>query len=315
MSTSEIKSKCKENDEKIRSMLKGASKRSASPQTDLTRWRPPKTFRMELKWEEDSDHDNTHSSDSASKSNGSNSGMASTSKSSPISADAELHEEGKEVAQTEYFLELPELSVQMLEDLQLAYKGAVEEETAGKLELSTERPFQVSELTEALKPGPGLSSISSIIKPSMDAHTTPGTKKQKTLYMNYWGSFCAECNVDVANFGKMSKEESVEPSLRTNKVWEEVQCLAGFTSYVMLFPKRKTQADESTAHAEIAIGSVIGHYQEINKRIPGKDQIVDYGNFIKHVLNGLSKLYPSPSRKRLPLLSSHIPAIRGVMKL
>lgn len=114
----------------------------------------------------------------------------------------------------------------------------------------------MSELTEVLKPSPNLSAIISTIKPTMDAHTIPSTKKQKDSYMKYWGFFCAAYSVDVENFGKMSKEESFEPTFRTHKVWEEVHCLAGFASYVLLFPGQKTQARSSTTHSERAIGIV-----------------------------------------------------------
>lgn len=88
----------------------------------------------------------------------------------------------------------------------------------------------------------------------------------------------------------MYREECVEPELRTQKLWEEIQCLAGFASYVVLFPRRKTQAHNSTAHAERAIGAVRGYYQSVYGRVLGKDHLVDCGNFIKRVLKGLTKL-------------------------
>lgn len=154
-----------------------------------------------------------------------------------------------------------------------------------------------------------------MIKPATDAHTTPGTKKQKASYMNYWGSYCAAYGLSAATIGKMTTQEFVEPELRKQKVWAEVQLLAGFADYFVLFPQRKAQVHNSTAHAERAIGAVRGHYQSINDIIPGKDQLVDCGNIIKRVLKGLGKLYPTSNQKMLSLLSTHMKAIKKVMNI
>lgn len=110
-------------------------------------------------------------------------------------------------------------------------------------------PFRVDELYEPVRPKPNLSSIISMIKPAIESHTTPGTKRQKASYINYRVSFCAAYEINMASFGKISKEECVEPELRIQKVREEIQFLAGFASYVLLFPRRKAQAQNSTAHA------------------------------------------------------------------
>lgn len=133
---------------------------------------------------------------------------------------------------------------------------------AGKLNLSKEIPFRVAELTEA-STTPNLSAIisttyHSIIKPAMEANTMAGTKKQRPSYMTYWESFCASYNINVANFGKITKEESVEPHLRAQKVFYEVQCLAEFASDVLLFPRRKKQTNNSSAHVEKTIRAVRG---------------------------------------------------------
>lgn len=91
------------------------------------------------------------------------------------------------------------------------------------------------------KPGYNLSSIISMIKPALEAHTTPVRNKQKTLNLKYWGSFCAAYNVNIYTFGEISKEVGLDPTRRSQKAWEEVQCLAGFGSYVFLLPRIKTQ--------------------------------------------------------------------------
>lgn len=90
------------------------------------------------------------------------------------------HEDNKEAD----LLELPELSIQMLEDIQQASKGVIEEKVAEKLKLSAEMPFRIEEC-DFRKTGPNLSGIISMIKHALEAHTTPGRKKQKTSYMNY----------------------------------------------------------------------------------------------------------------------------------
>lgn len=126
-----------------------------------------------------------------------------------INGIEEPQEEGEEME----LLELPELSIQMLEDIQSASKGAVRKQTAEELNLSSEVPFRVEDLNMERK-GPDLSAIIGIIKPAMEAHTTEGTKKQKASYMNYWGSFCAAYNIDIQRFGKMETNICIEPTLR-----------------------------------------------------------------------------------------------------
>lgn len=103
--------------------------------------------------------------------------------------------------------------------------------------------------------------------------------------------------------------------VRKQKVLEEVQLLAVFAIYVVLFPRRKAQSHNSTAHVERAIGAIRGYYQSIHGRIPVKDQLVDYGNLIKRILKRLAKLYSTTNRKRLPLLASHMREIKKVIDL
>lgn len=49
--------------------------------------------------------------------------------------------------------------------------------------------------------------------------------------------------------------------------------------------------------------------------MPGKDHLLDYGNFIKSFLKGLANLYQTADQIRLPLLGTHMRAIKGVMSL
>lgn len=84
---------------------------------------------------------------------------------------------------------------------------------------------------------------------------------------------------------------------------------------MVLFPRRRNQTHNSTAHAERAIGAVKGHYQTLSGRTPGKDHLVDYGNTMKRGLKGLTKIHTKNTQKRLPLLPSHMRAVRDVMKL
>lgn len=58
-----------------------------------------------------------------------------------------------------------------------------------------------------------------------------------------------------------------------------------------------------------------GYYQSINGRIPGEDALLDFGDYIKGILKGLDKLYPTITQRRLPPIKDDIRAIRAVMNI
>lgn len=99
----------------------------------------------------------------------------------------------------------------MLENLTEASRRVITEETAIALRLSKDMPFRVDELHEPKRPKPNLSAIIGMIKPAIESHTTPGTKRQKSSYMNYWASFFSPYEINMASFGKMSKMECEQP--------------------------------------------------------------------------------------------------------
>lgn len=96
---------------------------------------------------------------------------------------------------------------------------------------------------------------------------------------------------------------------------EELRILAGFASYVILHPRRKGQKSNSVSHAERAIAAVGGYYRSIDGMIAGKDALVDFGDYIKGILKGLGKLYPTIPQRSVPLLVDDMRAIRAVMNL
>lgn len=183
-----------------------------------------------------------------------------------------------------------------------------------EVKLSTEIPFRMEEL-KTDRYTPNLSAIIGMVKPALEAHTTSGTKKKKASFMSYWGSYFPAYNIDFDKLGKMSKEIYVESTRRSQKEWEEMQFLAEFASYFVLFPRRKNQTYNSTGHSERAIVVFKVHYQSLNGRVQGKYHLVDYGDRIKKVLKGLAKIRPSTTQKRLPLMPSNMRGIIAVMKL
>lgn len=241
-STMEIKRKCKKNDERTRRVLIGTSKRIASSAFNLSAWRPTMSLRMELKWEDDEEIVKTalQSDKSEAEAGGSSnadpepvdqgdaqaSGREGTAEAEADNNNVSIdtQKENEALSEVNDLVEVPELSVQMLEDLQNASLGVIAEDMAEKLKLWPEMPFGVEEIYEPLNPKPNLSAIINMIKPAIEAHTTPGTKKQKALYMNYWGSYCAAYGVNASTFGKMTTQECVDPEFASKKCWKKYSC-------------------------------------------------------------------------------------------
>lgn len=63
------------------------------------------------------------------------------------------------------------------------------------------------------------------------------------------------------------------------------------------------------------MAKVRGYYQNINGRIPGKDSLLVFGNYVKYILKGLGEFYLSALHRRLPLLVDYMISIRSVMNL
>lgn len=60
---------------------------------------------------------------------------------------------------------------------------------------------------------------------------------------------------------------------------------------------------------------VRGYYQSINGRVPGKDALVDFGDYIKAILKGPEKLYHAIPQRILPPLADDMRVIRAMMNL
>lgn len=66
---------------------------------------------------------------------------------------------------------------------------------------------------------------------------------------------------------------------------------------------------------ERAVAAIRGYYHNLNGRFSVKDALVDFANYIKCILKGLGKLYPSAQHRRLPLLANYMRSIRAIMNL
>lgn len=82
----------------------------------------------------------------------------------------------------------------------------------------------------------------------------------------------------------------------------------------MTYNRRKVQCNNSTTHAERAVGALRGYYQHMHGRGPCSGRGVDFTHSLTGVMRGLRNLYLSTTIARV-LLIDDMRAIRTVMKM
>lgn len=98
---------------------------------------------------------------------------------------------------------LPEMSLKLLPDLKQASDFEVSTEVVERLNL-TAHEYESKAREEGSSPN--FKAIMYMIMP-LEAHMRDGTKKQKSSYTSYWGTFCAAYDIDLAGFANLSSEE------------------------------------------------------------------------------------------------------------
>lgn len=93
-------------------------------------------------------------------------------------------------------------------------------------------------------------------------------------FMNYWTAYCTKYEINPDAFGAELNERW--------KNWkeifhEELMIFSGFGSFMVMFPRKRTQAHNSVGHARRAIGAIKNFYKKLNGREPGVAQVVASG--------------------------------------
>lgn len=84
-----------------------------------------------------------------------------------------------------------------------------------------------------------------LVRPTLDASLTKGTKRQKIFLLRYWGMYFSAFGFDIGKFGTNSqgRESEVREAIQ-----KEFIILADFTSFVLSYPVSSVQSRNSTAH-------------------------------------------------------------------
>lgn len=110
-----------------------------------------------------------------------------------------------------------------------------------------------------------IKAIMRLIEPTLRDKDAEGTKKQKISCIAYCTTFCAAYWFGAeAYVGALPCDERK----RTLKVQEEIAILAGFSGYVVMYPRQRGKAHNIIAHAERAVSVVKAHYKGRNGRTP-----------------------------------------------
>lgn len=93
------------------------------------------------------------------------------------------------------------MNIQMICDLKKSWEGEVNEELGKQLKLKSQ-----TEKTSAKEEGvsPNFRAVTDMIMPDIETHMKKGTRKQKSYYLSYWGTYCAAYKVRVPVFGKIT---------------------------------------------------------------------------------------------------------------
>lgn len=224
-------------------------------------------------------------------------------------------EEGSE-QDAEPALDIPELEVsqQSLMDARAAPVGEavadqdpVLEEVKGAIESGRGWYKKLQERAPA-----NIKAMMRLIEPALKAKNAEGTKKKKVSCISYWTTFCAAYGLDAERYGRPLPGDGER---RTLIVQEEMEMLAGFAGYVVMYPIQKGKSHNSVAHAERSVGVVKAYYRGKNGRTPGSGAETSFDYYIKDALRGLAKVYPTDCMKRAPLLADQMREIRRTMNL
>lgn len=102
--------------------------------------------------------------------------------------------------------------------------------------------------------------------------------------------YCAASDIDMQSFGAIPQGTTDEVRIAIRK---ECMTLAGFASFVMTYLRKAKQDQNSTAHAERAVGTVRGYYKHMNGRAPGNGRGIDFTRTLRGVTRALRNLYHS----------------------
>lgn len=61
--------------------------------------------------------------------------------------------------------------------------------------------------------------------------------------------------------------------------------LAGFSSFVVMYPRKTKMAHNSTAHSETTLGTFRGYYEHKHGRAPGTGLNVDFNRTLRGITN------------------------------
>ena len=153
----------------------------------------------------------------------------------------------------------------------------------------------------------------------------PLTQWSYSSHVNYFLEFCQSISLDMYSFGALpswgglppSEEETVRflydplPLVDVLVLFPQV---LGLSVVYAVYRPRRNKSRNTAAYAESCLSGVLGWLFARHGRRPGP--IEGFSRSHALLLRGLHKASPSvPSVQRLPILSSHVRALRGRLNL